>query len=162
LLTSRSGYVALNLCLRSPRTRRVRQARASLACLTPLLLRGGSDGHRTGQQSEIHRLRCRACRLQGWVGLCVRPGGLLPGLANLSGKSFWSAVRCSCTKQPMHFSSPCSSSLQPALAASPAQRKPYPWRSFSRAGLTPNTVRANPSVKGTKCGKPHFAPYVER
>lgn len=24
------------------------------------------------------------------------------------------------------------------------------------------TLRANPSVKGTKCGKPHFAPYLER
>jgi hypothetical protein len=25
-----------------------------------------------------------------------------------------------------------------------------------------STLRANPSVKGTKCGKPHFAPYLER
>jgi hypothetical protein len=23
-------------------------------------------------------------------------------------------------------------------------------------------VPPNPSVKGTKCGEPHFAPYVER
>jgi hypothetical protein len=32
--------------------------------------------------------------------------------------------------------------------------------SFGRRAFP--TLRANPSVKGTKCGKPHFAPYLER
>jgi hypothetical protein len=44
-----------------------------------------------------------------------------------------------------------------ARQAKPAemQRSSFGRRSFP-------TLRANPSVKGTKCGKPHFAPYLER
>jgi hypothetical protein len=34
------------------------------------------------------------------------------------------------------------------------------WLLAGRRALP--TLRANPSVKGTKCGKPHFAPYLER
>jgi hypothetical protein len=41
--------------------------------------------------------------------------------------------------------------------AKPAEMHRHP---FSRRASSP--LRANPSVKGTKCGKPHFAPYLER
>jgi hypothetical protein len=34
------------------------------------------------------------------------------------------------------------------------------WPPVGRRALS--RPRANPSVKGTKCGKPHFAPYLER
>lgn len=34
------------------------------------------------------------------------------------------------------------------------------WPAVGRHALV--RLRANPSVKGTKCGEPHFAPYLER
>jgi hypothetical protein len=44
-----------------------------------------------------------------------------------------------------------------ARQAKPAEMH---WLLAGRRALP--TLRANPSVKGTKCGKPHFAPYLER
>lgn len=42
------------------------------------------------------------------------------------------------------------------------QAKPAEMQRSSFGRRAFHTLRANPSVKGTKCGKPHFAPYLER
>jgi hypothetical protein len=48
------------------------------------------------------------------------------------------------------------------LRSNTRQAKPAAmhWPAVGRRALV--TLRANPPVKGTKCGKPHFAPYLER
>jgi hypothetical protein len=48
------------------------------------------------------------------------------------------------------------------LRSNTRQAKPavMHWPAFGLRALS--RLRANPSVKGTKCGKPHFAPYLER
>jgi hypothetical protein len=42
------------------------------------------------------------------------------------------------------------------------QAKPAEMQRSSFGRRAFHTLRANPSVKGTKCGAPHFAPYLER
>ena len=48
------------------------------------------------------------------------------------------------------------------LRSNARQAKPAEMQRSSVVRRASFTLRANPSVKGTKCGKPHFAPYLER
>jgi hypothetical protein len=48
------------------------------------------------------------------------------------------------------------------LASNARQAKPAEIHWLSVGRHVSHRLMANPSVKGTKCGKPHFAPYLER
>jgi hypothetical protein len=53
-----------------------------------------------------------------------------------------------------------ASARLPASNARQAKPAEIHWHALGRRVLP--RLRANPSVKGTKCGRPHFAPYLER
>jgi hypothetical protein len=53
-----------------------------------------------------------------------------------------------------------ASARLPASNARQARPAEIHWHALGQRVLP--RLRANPSVKGTKCGKPHFAPYLER
>jgi hypothetical protein len=74
-------------------------------------------------------------------------GFLLASLQVGTGSLFWSRL--------LVASARCLASN--ARLAKPAEMQ---WPSSGRRALS--RLMANPSVKGTKCGKPHFAPYLER
>ena len=143
--------VALNWCLRSPRLRRVGQARASLAHPTPLPLSSVASGLRRRQAGQIH---C-SCGLGGHGS---RKGAfgkatfarLLGGQGPSSGSR--RGGNASITESlPSRRSSPLTRSTRTANQASG-------WQTPAVVGLL-QSQRANPSVKGTCLRQ---APYVER
>jgi hypothetical protein len=149
---------SLNSCLRSPRIRRVGRARRSLPHPTPLLLCAISNGRCAVQQEYgVPHAGCRFSQLEatspfvrGRAGLVVG-GERSPSLP----PSKWG------TKQVMHrllFRSTlgagpfgCSALVAAGLGSSNAAVSSAAGRAW-----------ANPSVKGTSCGKPQAAPYLER
>ena len=151
---------ALNWCLRSPRSKRVGQARASLPYPTPMLLTSPGHGCRARPVVQMQPRRCHSSsvRAMGAFGQ-ASPASVRSAVSLLVGQVRRSQLRLAGTQvvaglQPRHRPSPLTRSSRAAEQASG-------WQT-PRVGCSLNTQRANPSVKGTSCGKPQAAPYVER
>jgi hypothetical protein len=96
------------------------------------------------QARQCTLLRCvGASHGQGHGGAGSKPASFQAGGGSFSSSQLFVALIC----------------LQSSNArqARPAE---IHWPAASRRASS--NLRANPSVKGTKCGEPHFAPYVER
>jgi hypothetical protein len=129
--------------LRSPRARRPSKGRASLPFLAPLSLRAPTH----------ERLACN-----GFQFIPLRASGafeqaLQPGRALLIGSAEFLSVGQVGRLQVVPV---LGLRLSAALLGQACR-----WQTAFPGGLSQNPM-ANPSVKGTSCGKPQAAPYVER
>ena len=151
-----------NWCLRSPRDRRVGQARASLPYPTPLSLRASGNGRFARRALQCLRFRsvCKssgAADAFGQAGLSLgRSGQGL--LCRSAGQEVAGQVSAWQEQGKQLKSLPIRARSRRLLRLG---RQAWGWQTPPTVGLWQNPM-ANLSVKGTNCGRPQFAPYLER
>jgi hypothetical protein len=148
---------SLSSCLRSQRNARAGRALASLAQPAPALL-GGTLGAGSGHQQNpgLGRLGVQAA--------CHWQAGFREGPQSSPGLSLARAHRpglASGTKPSMQFA---PGSPFPVFGRRRAVTKEQSGTPANRSAFisTRCVVVANPSVEATNCGKPQFAPHLER
>jgi hypothetical protein len=142
LCSRRFGRLCASLHPRKPRVVNARQGHNTNSwALWALTRRLSAAKFRSGRSAV-----CRHGQVFGSSGLRVFGSSGLRVFGSSGLRVFWALGQCS-----------------PVVGPSTFQSKSQVIMQFKAVGCSvPNAVSPNPSVKGTSCGKPQAAPYVER